>query len=176
MSVKQMGKVWELDLTHTQQSLLLALADHADDDGRSIFPAVLYLAWKTGYSERAIRLIMGDLQRLRILVAVAPARGARPTEYALHLEEAHTKTPYKEWRGAKTAGVQSTPPGGAAHDSSIHLGTISSTEPSVKIKDKSLYVHKRKTKSQLIAEHQASEVVVQVNELVGSLAAGMKLQ
>ena len=33
MSIKIMSQVWELDLPHNAQSIFLALADHADDDG-----------------------------------------------------------------------------------------------------------------------------------------------
>ncbi len=68
MSVKIMGLVWEADLPHDEKYVLLAYADHADHQGRHIFPSVGLVAWKTGYSPRQIQRITRDLQNRGILV------------------------------------------------------------------------------------------------------------
>ena len=68
MSVKIMGLVWEANLPHDEKFVLLAYADHADHQGRHIFPSVGLVAWKTGYSPRQIQRITRDLQKRLILV------------------------------------------------------------------------------------------------------------
>jgi len=71
LSVKLMGQVWEREMTHAQQAVLLALADHGSDDGTRIYPSYGRLAWKSGYSRRQVkRLVLslikfGAIQRLK---------------------------------------------------------------------------------------------------------------
>ena len=96
MSVRVMSGVWEVDLDHGAQGLLLALADHADDDGRRCYPSVPYLAWKTGYSESQVRRIMKQLRESGLIVPVANENGGRgnPVEYVIHLEKGSKKPPF----------------------------------------------------------------------------------
>jgi len=61
MSGKIMGAVWELALSRPKQVVLLAMADHADHEGRNVRPSVPLVAWKTGYSERQVQRIIGQL-------------------------------------------------------------------------------------------------------------------
>lgn len=68
MSVKVMGMVWDADLPRNQKMVLLAYADHADHDGRNVFPSVGRVAWKTGYSERAVQRITRELEGENILI------------------------------------------------------------------------------------------------------------
>ena len=53
-----MSLVWEMDFDHAELLISLALADHADDDGRRSYPSLPYVAWKTGYSVRQIRRVL----------------------------------------------------------------------------------------------------------------------
>lgn len=96
MSVKLMGQVWDLDLNHSQQSILLALADHADDDGSKCFPSVDRIAWKTGYERRQVQRIMRDLEKDNLLVLVAHRSGGRatPTEYCIDVRKGVKKSPF----------------------------------------------------------------------------------
>ena len=98
MSIKQMTMVWELDVPQSQQGLLLALADHADDDGTKCFPSVAYLAWKLGCTPRTVFRIMKDLKKAGLLEAVAWVGGGRghTVEYILHLEKGDKKSPFRE--------------------------------------------------------------------------------
>lgn len=71
--------------------LALALADHADDDGASIFPAVRTMAQKTRQSIRAVQYQLRRMQDAGWLILVAPARGGRetagrPAEYRISLD------------------------------------------------------------------------------------------
>jgi hypothetical protein len=85
MSVKIMAQVWELDIDHSDLIVLLAMADHADDDGQNCYPSVGYLAWKSGYSDRQIRRVLRTLEFTGIITRVAHEEGGRgyATEYRI---------------------------------------------------------------------------------------------
>jgi hypothetical protein len=95
MSFKQAGKVWDLDLPNAQQSVLLALADHADHEGASVRPSLGLVAWKVGYSKRQVRRIVAALREAGLIVEVAAARSRRAVEYQLCLEAGRRKEPYQ---------------------------------------------------------------------------------
>jgi Helix-turn-helix domain/Conserved phage C-terminus (Phg_2220_C) len=96
MSVKVMGQVWELDLPHQEVLVLLAMADHADHEGRHVRPSLALLAWKTHYSKRQVIRIIQALEVKR-LIRVRKAGGGRgkATEYTLHLENGVKKSPFR---------------------------------------------------------------------------------
>lgn len=64
MSIKVMAQVWA---TSTQKGsallLLLAIADHAHDDGSGAYPSVATLAHKTRMGERQTRFLVGRLAK-----------------------------------------------------------------------------------------------------------------
>lgn len=93
MSGKASGKVWEIKLTPAQQIVLLALADHADHDGRNIRPGVPLIAWKTGYSERQVQRIVKQLMKDGLLV-VEKTREGKPTEYSIDFTKGIAKPPH----------------------------------------------------------------------------------
>lgn len=66
MSALVMGLVWELPKTgefgRAEKIVLLAYADHADSNGRNIFPSVDLIARKTFYEERAVQLTTRKLE------------------------------------------------------------------------------------------------------------------
>lgn len=94
MSVKLMSKVWDCDLDHSTQTILLSLADHAKDDGTDVYPSVGYTAWKTGYSVRQVQRIILDLITNGILILVERPYRGRPTEYRINIEAARQKEAY----------------------------------------------------------------------------------
>jgi len=97
MSVKVMGQVWELDLPHQEVLVLLAMADHADHEGRHVRPSLELLAWKTHYSKRqVIRILQGLEQRRLIRVHRAGGGRGRATEYTLQLENGVRKSPFRK--------------------------------------------------------------------------------
>ena len=101
MSVLQQAMVWRLELPHNKAWLLMALADHAHDDGTRCYPGVGKLAWKTGYGARQVRRILHDLRVDGIIEAVAFAKGGRglATEYTLYLARGTMKPLYEADRG-----------------------------------------------------------------------------
>jgi hypothetical protein len=96
MSIRLMALVWEYQFTRPEQSIMLALADHAQDDGSNVFPSVARIAWKTDYSDRQVQRIMRDLETKGILVAVKHVDGGRghATEYRILLEKGVKKSPF----------------------------------------------------------------------------------
>lgn len=72
MSALVMGLVWELPKTaefgRAEKIVLLAYADHADSNGRNIFPSVDLIARKTFYEERAVQLTTRRLETSGYLI------------------------------------------------------------------------------------------------------------
>ena len=97
MSIKLMGQVWELKLDHATSYVLIAMADHAKDDGSRCFPSVGYLSWKTNYSIRQVRRILANLEDTGIIIPVAHQNGGRgfATEYQLVLAAVPRKDSYQ---------------------------------------------------------------------------------
>jgi DNA-binding IscR family transcriptional regulator len=74
MSVRAMTRVWETDLKSGPKFVLLALADHADDEGYC-YPSVDHLAEKTGMGESTVRRHLDNLVANGHLLKVARRRG-----------------------------------------------------------------------------------------------------
>jgi hypothetical protein len=77
MSVKAMGLVWDLECPKKYNGLmfrpshkfvLLAYADHADHNGKNIWPAVPTIARKTGFDDRSVQRLTNDLDVMGLLV------------------------------------------------------------------------------------------------------------
>lgn len=109
MSGKLVGQVYDLDLPHNEQSIMLALADHGHDDGSHIHPSVSYLAWKTGYTDRQVQTILRRLEAKGLIEPVAYATGGRgkATEYQMHIERGVKKSPYVPPKGEVSKRVKS---------------------------------------------------------------------
>lgn len=92
-----MAQVWELNLCHAEQSVLLAMADIAHDDGTHCYPSVALVAWKTGYSARQVQRIIHSLADRKILIAVGHINGGRAhaVEYNIDLTKGDKKAPFK---------------------------------------------------------------------------------
>jgi hypothetical protein len=147
VSAKLMGQVWELDLPHNHQSVLLAFADHANDAGFNAYPGTGYVAWKTGYSERQVQRIIDELEAQGLLVAIEPATGNKPTVYRVVVAAGTKKPDYepikKRRRGATNCRGSASPaelPSGVTerqgdklsgrHSESSGGDTVVSPEPS----------------------------------------------
>lgn len=84
MSVRQMAKVWELDLPQPLKLLALALADWADDEGGNVWPSIDTIARKIGASPRTVQRQLRQLEALD-LVRVEHAGGGRGRTQRLRL-------------------------------------------------------------------------------------------
>ena len=81
-----MAKVFELKIPSTDKLVLLAMADHARDDGTGCYPSVGTLARKTSQTTRGVQKIMRRLESAGLIVASRISRGYHTTEYRLTLE------------------------------------------------------------------------------------------
>lgn len=81
MSVEVMAMVFRrYPVGGGEMLLALALADHSDDEGRSIFPSIKRLAQKTRQSERTVQYQLRALERMGWLICVSlGGEGARDT-------------------------------------------------------------------------------------------------
>lgn len=91
MSAKQTGLVWELQLPHNEARVLMAMADHADQEGNNVYPGVPLLAWRTGYTTRQVRRILAILQEKGLIIVEEEGGGRRTTRYRLDLARADRK-------------------------------------------------------------------------------------
>lgn len=66
MSIKIMSKVWDLDLKSTDKFVLIALADHANDDGEC-YPSLANIQKKVGLSKQGLLNIINRLIELKVL-------------------------------------------------------------------------------------------------------------
>lgn len=96
MSVKQMSMVWELDLHPNQKIVLLAYADHADEDGDRVYPSLGRVAHKTGYSVQQVRRLSRQLVEAGLMERVEEGHGRGHTHrYRLTLEKGIKLQPFK---------------------------------------------------------------------------------
>jgi len=91
MSVKAMSAIFEAEgLTSTEKLILLALADHASEDGLNIYPSVGTVCRKTALSERVVRKIISNLRAPeRGILFLVKRRGNRQNEYGISLADLH---------------------------------------------------------------------------------------
>ena len=61
MSVSVMTLVWRSDLPANHKLVLLAYADHANDDGGSVYPGEDWMAAKTSYTSGNVRRVTKEL-------------------------------------------------------------------------------------------------------------------
>lgn len=106
MSVKQMAMVWDLDLEPNHKIVLLAYADHADDDGDNVYPSLGRMAHKTGYSTDQIRRISRQLVEAGLMELVEKGVGrGKPHRYRLTLEKG-SKLPSFKSKAEKVASAK----------------------------------------------------------------------
>lgn len=106
MSIKVVVRIMEeMDLPRPWASVLIAMGDHADDDGKHCFPSVDKIAWKANYKWRQVVNIMRDMEKAGVITRVANATQRRPTEYQINFDSVPKKTPFEKWREANGRGA-----------------------------------------------------------------------
>ncbi len=132
MSGKASGRVWDMDLPNAEMLVLQAMADHADHQGRNIYPGTELVAWKTGYSERQVIRIIDDLTQKGILVVTHHGGGrGHPTRYAIDFAAAPYKAPFRpQKKGDKMSPLPKNPDinGAKRVTSTTEKGDISDEE------------------------------------------------
>ena len=92
MSVEQSAKAWKLNVQGSLKLVLLSLADHADTQGRHVFPSQEFTSGRCGISVRQVRRLLNQLEEMGLIIPVAHHKGGRrmATEYALKLDQPET--------------------------------------------------------------------------------------
>lgn len=88
MSVAAMAWVWTLEATPTQKLVLIAVADHADHDGKC-FPSVSHLVKKTSLCRRSVFAALAELEQAGLIARVKRQRtngSLTSTEYELLID------------------------------------------------------------------------------------------
>lgn len=88
MSVEQIARAWLTPAPGLAAKLVLvALADHADPDGRRAWPSVVTLARMTGIPGRSVTRALRALEAAALIVCVERSSGRLPNVYELKLAE-----------------------------------------------------------------------------------------
>lgn len=159
MSVKVMGLVWDADLPRNQKMVLLAYADHADHDGRNVYPTVGRVAWKTGYSERAVQSITRELENIGIIEQTGTGPVGQ-NKFRIVIENLPKRDDYRG--GEISAPPEKIAPGGV--QKTAKGGEISAPKPSLnrplqENPDLSLVVHAYENNIGIVASNHLSEKI-----------------
>lgn len=89
MSVRATTWAWEQQIPPNGKILLVALADHAHDNGENSWPSVATLCTKTGLSRSTVQRLLTSLLNEGIISVqrAGGVDGKTPTVYALNIEE-----------------------------------------------------------------------------------------
>jgi hypothetical protein len=87
MSVKQMAAVFELSITALEKLVLLAMADHARDDGTGCYPSIGTLAEKASLSRRGTQKLVRRLELSGLITDTGKKSRLGTIEYAITLGE-----------------------------------------------------------------------------------------
>jgi hypothetical protein len=130
VSVRLRGLIFELQIPASLKLVLLAMADHARDDGTGCYPSVELLARKTSQSRRGVQKIMRRLEEAGLISPSRVSRGGprRSTEYKITLANSE--------RGSLFASTQPRTPGRLTANASARNSEPGSPEPLGTIKNR----------------------------------------
>jgi len=142
------------------KGIIKKLADWADDDGGSIFPAVETIARKTETSKRFVQMCLADWRKMKLLLVVRQGGGGprRTTEYKINLKLVYELLSGKKFIERETvkkmkrmvlkdAQVEENKGAAAAPQNSIrvqqlhHKGAAAAPNPSLTVNSESLHSH-----------------------------------
>jgi hypothetical protein len=135
MSVRLMGTVFYLDIDPSEKLVLLAMADHADDDGTKCFPSVARLSLKTSFSRRGVQKVIARLTKKGFLLA-AGRRREGTIEYRIMVAKSERGS-QGELRSQRTSGREGV-------NLSAERGEPSSPEPSLILKEPPVSRHPKR--------------------------------
>jgi len=93
MSIKVMNAVFDTSLPPSEKIVAIKLADHAHDDGTSVYPSAASLASKCSLSERQVRRILKILLVKGVIVQDRSGGGRATNLYHFSLDEEGKITP-----------------------------------------------------------------------------------
>lgn len=97
MSVKASAAVWDMDLPPNKKLILLALADHADHEGKNVYPGNDLLVKKTGLCKRQVQRILALLEKSRHIKKSSGGSGrSNKASYEINLIKGDIVSPFRE--------------------------------------------------------------------------------
>lgn len=143
MSVKAMSLVWDfkcpqmingIQFRPSHKFTLLAYADHADHQGKNIWPAVPTVAKKTGFEDRSVQRLTNDLEVMGLLIA--DGQGPRGTnKWALPFNErGDSLSPRQPVTGDKNGKSLGDSPSGDIPSGDPESPELNEPEPNINIK------------------------------------------
>lgn len=88
MSIKLMSAVLAMQgVSCAKKMVLVCLADHANDDVRSIYPSVDKTAQRAGLTARGVRKIVKELVQDGLLIRVVESHGYHTNEYRIDIDK-----------------------------------------------------------------------------------------
>ncbi|HEY6330639.1 MAG TPA: helix-turn-helix domain-containing protein [Blastocatellia bacterium] len=108
MSGKICGQAWDLDLPQSEMLVLQAMADHADHQGRNVYPGIGLIAWKTKYSVRQTIRIIAKLKARGILVEQKAGPNGM-AGFSIVLSAAPKKPEYRSRKGSARGDIVTSP-------------------------------------------------------------------
>lgn len=94
MSGKLMGEVFALKLSEKERLILLALADHAKDDGTGARLGIKRICWKTDFGARTVERYLSRLRKAGIIEKVGGGGHNLAVEYKINLSAGEKKPPF----------------------------------------------------------------------------------
>lgn len=91
MSIAAMAEAWKVDCEPSQKLVLLALADHANDETWKAWPSLGHLSKKTGLNRRTVSRCIEQLTKRKLIGRIN--RGRESTIYHLHVAIWGQETP-----------------------------------------------------------------------------------
>ena len=91
-----MGEIFELNIPAPEKLVLLAMADHARDDGTGCYPSVETLGRKTSQSRRGVQRIMRRLEQDGWIAPSKLSKGRSTTEYKITLSNREPRSLFPE--------------------------------------------------------------------------------
>ncbi len=126
MSIRLMGVVFALEIAASEKLVLLAMADHARDDGTGCYPSIDLLARKTSQSRRGVQKIMRRLEDAGLISPSRISRGGprRSTEYKLIVENCEPRSLFSSTqpRTAPLATANAGTPNGEPQGAQLRTG------------------------------------------------------
>lgn len=96
MSVKLMSMVFDADLPPGEKLILLAMADHASDEGQGIYPGIERIAWKTGYGRRQVIRVINQLKEKGVLIKLGEHPKYKTVRYKLNIYALPSRESYTQ--------------------------------------------------------------------------------
>ncbi len=88
MSIKIMASIFAMQgITSSKKLVLLSLADHANDEGHSVYPSIDRTAQRTGLTSRGVRKIVKELVNDGFLIPVVKSHGYHTNEYRIDAQK-----------------------------------------------------------------------------------------